>query len=115
MLGALSRYYIAEQIIKLFGGGFPWQTIIINTLGSFLMGFIFELTGVKLNLSEEFRLFIIVGFLGSFTTFSTFSIDVMILINKQLFIPALLYISCSVILSIISIFFAVWITRNFII
>ena len=73
-LGAVLRYYISGLTNKFLTDGFPWGTLSVNLIGSFVMGFLwglFELVVV----SENIRLLLFIGILGSFTTFSTFSFE----------------------------------------
>ncbi len=73
-LGALSRYYLSKFISSYSGGTFPWGTLIINLSGSLLIGFfygVFDRTIVP----DAFKTFISIGFIGAFTTFSTFAIE----------------------------------------
>ena len=115
MFGALSRYYLGQQVLKYFGYYFPLQTIIINVVGSFLIGLIFEISKTKLSLNEDLRLLITVGFLGSFTTFSAFTLDFFLLIEKEEIFIALIYIIASVIIAIFAMLFAIWLVRSLII
>ena len=115
MFGALSRYYLGQQVLKYFGYYFPLQTIIINVVGSFLIGLIFEISKTKLSLNEDLRLLITVGFLGSFTTFSAFTLDFFLLIEKEEIFLALIYIIASVMIAIFAMLFAIWLVRSLII
>ena len=80
-IGALARYYIASWI-QAAGSSFPWGIFVVNITGGLLMGMIVEASALKLNLSPELRSFLTVGILGGYTTFSTFSLDSVLLLQK---------------------------------
>ena len=81
--GALSRYYLSIWIAQAFGTGFPYATIVVNLTGSFLMGLVTTLILERILLiSPEISLFIAVGFLGSYTTFSSYELDAMNLVRE---------------------------------
>ncbi len=73
-LGASARYALSEAIYAWVGVSFPWATLCVNSLGSFFMGFLWSLFQTTA-LPGSWRVFALVGFLGSFTTFSTFSFE----------------------------------------
>lgn len=100
-LGAVSRYWMSTSTYQWLGLGFPYGTLAVNLLGSIAMGFLAELFGDRIQVSEEIRLGLLAGFLGSFTTFSTFSIDVLQLGIDQSVFKAILYIMLSVLLCIL--------------
>tara|TARA_B110000438_G_C15280075_1_gene422265 strand:+ start:58 stop:426 length:369 start_codon:yes stop_codon:yes gene_type:complete len=94
-LGACLRY-ILSNVIKFINPTIPAGTFIVNILGCFLIGILMNNLETK-NVSENFiRNFLIIGFLGSFTTFSTFSFEIVNLINNQKFFISLFYIILSV-------------------
>tara|TARA_B110000438_G_scaffold294537_1_gene336094 strand:- start:130 stop:498 length:369 start_codon:yes stop_codon:yes gene_type:complete len=94
-LGACLRYFLSN-LIKLIHPNVLIGTFIVNILGSFLIGLLMSNLEVK-NISENFiRNFLIIGFLGSFTTFSAFSFEIVNLINNQKIFISLLYIFFSV-------------------
>jgi len=73
--GAVMRWLMASGIQRLAGGPFPWGTFAVNAIGSFLLGFLFVWLIERSTVSELVRLALTVGFLGAFTTFSTYSLE----------------------------------------
>jgi len=73
-LGALSRYLVAGWIQQWFGAGFPWGTVTVNLIGSYALGFVIQ-ASIAGGWSGGLRLLVAVGFLGAFTTFSTFAYE----------------------------------------
>src|SRR5210317_2131015 len=74
-LGAISLYCVSTATYSLLGNNFPYGTLMVNVTGSLVMGFLTVVLVQRFDVSDEIRLALIVGFLGSFTTFSTFSMD----------------------------------------
>ena len=101
MVGAVLRYGVNVTTTKLAGHGFPLGTMIVNVTGSFAMGALVAAMALYWNASQEARLFLAVGLLGSFTTFSTFSLDVYTLYERQAYGPLLIYAVGSFCLSIV--------------
>jgi CrcB protein len=99
-VGSVARYLAGIGSTKLFGLEFPWGTLIINIAGSFLIGVFAELFALKWDLPQTGRAFLTVGICGGFTTFSTFSLDSYVLLERGEFWPAAAYIVGSVVLSI---------------
>jgi len=81
-LGALCRYGMTMGISSLIGRGFPYGTLVVNILGSFLMGAAYVIMVEEINVNPEWRVGITIGLLGAFTTFSTFSIETLNLLES---------------------------------
>ena len=98
--GAMLRYSLSLWVHGLLGRGFPYGTLTVNVLGSLLMGFLYIVLVERFSLSVEWRAVLLVGLLGSFTTFATFTLETMNLFEQGEQIKALLNILFSVILCI---------------
>lgn len=112
-VGSVARHYLSTFIYKFADGGFPWGILTVNVIGGFVMGLIVELSALKLNLSPELRSFLTTGILGGFTTFSAFSLDSALLIERGEWISAGSYMVGSVVLSVGALFLALWLVRSF--
>lgn len=99
-IGSVARYLINDGAVKIFGGGFPYGTMIVNVLGCFIIGILAESMALRWNGGPELRAFAIIGILGGFTTFSAFSLDTILLLQRGANTTALLYIALSVLLSL---------------
>lgn len=105
-IGAISRYLAGIQVAKLWGTDFPYGTLLINILGSFLIGVVASYFTLFSNTAnQDLRLFLIVGILGGFTTFSSFSLETLILLQRGELLLALGYILLSVFISLMMVFF----------
>ena len=98
--GACSRYLISEFCLSIFGKGFPYGTLTVNVIGSFLMGILAAALQGQLIPTEPWRQIIGLGFLGALTTFSTFSMDNVLLLQQGAFLKMGINIVLNVILSI---------------
>ncbi len=101
--GALCRYYLNLWFVERFGVSFPYGTFFINITGCFLMGLVFMATESAIAISPEIKLLVATGFLGSYTTFSTYGLDTVSLIEAKRVIPALIYGVGSAVIGIISV------------
>ncbi|MEF2072783.1 fluoride efflux transporter CrcB [Consotaella aegiceratis] len=81
-IGASCRHLVSLASLRALGPNFPYGTIAVNVLGSFAMGVLIELMARRFDASTELRLFLTTGMLGGFTTFSTFSLDAVTLIER---------------------------------
>ncbi|MGE5545431.1 MAG: fluoride efflux transporter CrcB [Solirubrobacterales bacterium] len=111
-LGSVARYLSMVLIGQSLGSGFPWGTLFVNILGSAVMGTLAELGALAWQPSADLRVFLTVGILGGFTTFSTFSLDVALLVEKHDWIVAGAYVAASVILSVGALFGAMAVVRQ---
>ncbi|WP_428604888.1 fluoride efflux transporter CrcB [Sedimenticola sp.] len=111
-VGALMRFWVSNGIYGLFGRGFPYGTLTVNVLGSMAMGFLYILFLERMNVSPEVRGALLVGFLGAFTTFSTFSIETLNLIEQADFAKAGLNMIVSVGACLVACWFGVILGRQ---
>jgi CrcB protein len=109
--GAVSRYWLSTTVEKFNGSEFPLGTFLVNVLGSFLIGVFFVVLAEKLHLADQWRPIVMVGFLGAMTTFSTFSLDALLLFEQGHYNTALFYIVASVVLCLFAAFAGMQITR----
>ena len=103
-MGAVGRYAVMVGASQWLGVGFPYGTVIINVVGSFLLGALIEVMALTWSASEEMQVFLVVGVLGAFTTFSTFSMDTVVLMQRGELSIAALYVAGSVILTVAGFF-----------
>ncbi len=111
-LGALARYWVSG-VLNNAEHPLPTGTLTVNVLGSFLMGVCFVLILERARLSPELRPLLMVGFMGAFTTFSTFSLETVAMIGEGHVMSAMIYILLSVSLCIAALGAGLWLTRLF--
>ena len=95
-LGAVSRYWVSSRTYLWLGSEFPFGTLMVNVTGSFLMGLLAIVLTEKIAVPEELRFALLVGFLGSYTTFSTFALDGLQALNNGLMLKFSMYVLISV-------------------
>jgi len=110
-LGGCLRYWFSGFVYKFIPATFPYGTLIINVVGSFILGIVMFYFNEKEMIGHELRLFLTVGFCGGFTTFSTFSFETINLIKDAQYMGAALNVVLSVGVSLIAIFLAYIISR----
>lgn len=103
-IGGALRHCVNLASARLFGFGFPFGTIIVNIAGSLLMGLLAGYFAFRTGVPQHMRLFLTTGILGGFTTFSAFSLDAALLMERHAYWSATAYILGSVILSLVALF-----------
>lgn len=103
-IGALGRYFVGYYALRLLGSSFPFGTLIVNIFGSFLVGVLIALISLRGVVNEELRVFLTVGVLGGFTTFSAFSHDFYYLIERGDILIAGGYVVLTVSLALMAVF-----------
>ena len=103
-LGAVGRYLVMTQVGHWLGSGFPYGTLTVNVVGSFVLGVLVETMALAWSPPPELRALLVVGMLGAFTTFSTFSMDVVLNYERGELAVVALYIIVSVVFSIAAFF-----------
>ena len=109
--GAVMRWLVASGIQRMAGGAFPWGTFAVNALGSFLLGFLFVWLIERSTAGELVRLAITVGFMGAFTTFSTYSLESVRLLQEGAFSMAFSNIFGQVVLCLLLTWLGIQIAR----
>lgn len=108
-VGAVARFLVANGIYDLLGRGFPHGTLFVNVSGCFLMGLLTELMLQRFAVAVEYRAAILIGFLGAYTTFSTFALETLYLFEEGSQLKALLNIFLSSVLCVAGVWFGlVW-------
>lgn len=110
--GAVLRYLINISPLQNYFKPFPFPTFFINITGSFLIGFLLVLFADKLQINENLRFAVMVGFLGAYTTFSTFELEIWELIKESHFVTAFLYLFLSVAVGFIGVVLGVTLARK---
>lgn len=111
-IGAVLRYVASSGVHLWLGRGFPYGTLLVNVLGSFIMGLLYELFLQRISVCDEVRALLLVGILGAFTTFSTFSMETISLIEQGDLSKAVLNVLLSVILCLSAAWFGLFVVRQ---
>ncbi|MFO1237293.1 MAG: fluoride efflux transporter CrcB [Alphaproteobacteria bacterium] len=111
-LGAMARFLMAGWVQKASGGTFPWGTLSVNVAGAFAMGLVVAVALKAASFPADLRVFLTSGVLGGFTTFSAFSVETALMIEKGDLLPAGLYVAASVTLTVLFLFCGLWLVRS---
>ncbi len=112
ILGAIARYLQALVVARIMGGPFPWDILSINVMGSFAMGFLFFETLERITVSPELRTGLLTGFLGAYTTFSTYAFGALHLFERGAWFIGGAYLFGSVVLGLAATTFGAWLSRK---
>ena len=110
-VGAIGRYGVGVWMARWLGTGFPWGTLTVNVIGSLLMGLAVQIFIHKTQFSGEFSVFLTIGVFGGFTTFSAFSLDAVLMLQRGQISMATLYMFGSVFLSLIALVIGMYLAR----
>ncbi|WP_312406976.1 fluoride efflux transporter CrcB [Rhizobium sp.] len=103
-IGSVLRYLVGVFSVRWFGPSFPWGTLAVNIVGSFIIGLSVEMIARRFNASMELRVFIVTGIIGGFTTWSSFSLDTMVLFERGAITAAAAYVIGSLVVSFAAVF-----------
>jgi len=112
-LGALCRYGLSEWIYSLHQGDVPWGTFVVNLIGSVVIGVVFVIVVEKELIHSDFKYFLVAGFLGAFTTYSTFSLDTFHLVQDGLLLLAACYVIGTTLTCLLGLWTGIHLTRYF--
>jgi fluoride exporter len=110
-IGSGARHLVNISLTRALGPAFPWATLTVNVVGSFLMGFLVDMIMRRFGGSPEMRTFLATGILGGFTTFSAFSLDISTLLARDEIATALIYIAASVAMSLLALYAGLALSR----
>jgi CrcB protein len=112
-LGSILRYWTSLHVYKILGEKFPYGTFAVNVIGCLLIGFIAEISENRFLISPELRIFLMIGFLGGYTTFSTFGYETFVLMQDKDYVTAFANIFFSVIVCLASVWVGTLIAKLF--
>lgn len=103
-LGAVGRFAVGGLALRLMGPGFPWGTLAVNVIGGVLIGLLAALLATRYSGSPLLHAGLVTGFLGGFTTFSAFSLETALMIERHDWTVAMVYVLASVVLCVLAVF-----------
>lgn len=111
--GSIFRYLIYLLSNNIIGYSFPFGTFLVNILGCFLIGLTYQIFNDMISLSDNLKLFMTIGFLGGFTTFSAFSLDAFLLYQSNSKLAAIMYIFITLVLSLLAMLGGMWVFKAY--
>ena len=111
-IGAVARFWMSNGVYAWLGRDFPWGTLVVNVVGSLVMGWLYVHFVERGEVSQEVRLALMTGLLGGLTTFSTFSLETVQLLERGHVISALGNVVASAVVCVAVCWLAIWVTRN---
>lgn len=111
-LGAVARFVVGNVVAKRFGTSWPWGTFLINVTGCFAIGFFLTLASERVVVDDRWRYLFPIGFVGAYTTFSTYEYDTFRLVEEGAWARALSYVVLSTLVGFASVWSAVWMARR---
>ncbi len=112
-LGSIARYAVGMAVARRLGTSWPWGTLLINVTGCFAIGFFLTLTTEKVTVDEGWRLLFPIGFVGAYTTFSTYGYESVRLLEGGAWWRALSYVAASTVVGFGAVALAMWVARRF--
>jgi CrcB protein len=103
-IGSVARYLVGVWSVRLAGPNFPWGTFTVNVVGAFLIGLLMEIIARRFDASAEMRVFVVTGIIGGFTTWSSFTLDAVVLFERGDIGLSALYLMGSLVVSFAAIF-----------
>jgi len=113
-VGAMGRFVLGRFMLQTMGPGYPWGTLAANVLGALVMGMVVELFALKLSASHNVQAALMAGVLGGFTTFSAFSLETALMIERNEWLGAASYAAMSVVFCVGALFLGMAIIRSWI-
>jgi CrcB protein len=101
--GAISRYLVDGFVADRTAGAFPWGTLAVNLSGSFVLGLLFAMATERAILPADIRAPVMIGFIGAYTTFSTFMLESWLLVENGSYVPAIANLGGSVLLGLVAV------------
>ena len=111
-IGAMARFLVGRLMLQAMGPGYPWGTLVVNVVGSLLMGVLVALFAFKMSPSQNLQAALTVGLLGGFTTFSAFSLETALMIERHEWMGAVSYALASVVLCVAGLFAGMALVRS---
>jgi len=109
--GATGRFLVGRMMLRLMGPGLPWGTFTVNIIGSFIIGVAVTLIAARFSLAHHWQAFLVIGVLGGFTTFSSFSMEVGLMLERNEIAHAAIYAGSSLFLGVMALFMGLYLGR----